>query len=141
MISIPMGYGWSDTFGPAAGRMYDGLSTGGMQHNTAAQTFSAYRTDALVAANLATSAAVSMNAGQQRVVVQRWDAASNRIRINGVNVASAAPTLPFAASTPIIIGNNAGLTGALDGWSACVLFPSVLSDADSDLFASYSSIV
>ncbi len=138
-VYIP--YGSGGTLTGSSPRLY-GCADGSLLAQTAgAKTFLARRVDTLAANNGVTSGLQTVAAGQQSIVTQRFDAVSNRITNGGVTVSSAAPTLPFVAATPIIIGNIAALGAHLDGWVGILLFPTALSDSDVALLTSYSSIV
>lgn len=141
VVAVGMPYGWNTGQNTAIGRVYDAAGTGILFCNAGANGYTAQRTDSLVAINSAPTGAVSSVAGQQKVITQRFDATSNRITVDGVTVSSAAPTLPFAAATPLIIGNRAALDRFFDGWVSIILFNTALSDSDVALLTSYSSIV
>lgn len=133
VVAVKMNYGWSDTFGPANPRMYNANNNGILWYTPSTQSYKDWRVDTLAANNQATSAATPSLAGVQQIVTQRFDAASNRITVKGATVSSAAPTLPFAAATPLIIGNDAALGNPADGWVSLLLFNRALTDAEEFL--------
>lgn len=139
MISIAQPYGWSQAYYDAATRrLYDGVN--GITGRTGGSWF-AQRVDN-VAANLNVTSANAVPVSlATSIIAQRWDAASNRITAGGVTVSSAAPSLPFAAATPLIIGNRAALDLPGDGWVANLLFPRALTDAEVALIAASSIII
>jgi hypothetical protein len=125
-------YGWAGLINTPTPRLYDATPSTGylLYQGSGAGEYACIRTDALVAPNGTTSAAKPAIAGQQKIVTQRFDATSNRITVDGVTVSSAAPTLPFAAATPVIIGNRSALDRYFDGNVAIGILARAASDAE-----------
>lgn len=142
VVAIVMPYGRNGLEGGVDARVYDSL--GNSFINYAASGSGGYntrRTDSLAALNDANSAVKLAVAGQQKVVTQRFDVASNRVTVDAVTVSSTAPTLPFAAASPVLIGGNASLIRQFDGWVGVLLFARALSDAEVALIVANTAII
>ena len=142
VLAVGMPYGRSGTVASSSfPRLYEANLNGRMYVDIGTPRYSAQRVDTLAANNIVNTATSSPTAGAQKIVSQRFDAASNRITIDGITVSSAAPTTPFLAATPLTIGNDTILANPFDGWVALALFNTALSDSDVALITAYSSIV
>ena len=116
VFAVGMPYGRSGLIGSMVNNLFETTSDASLnRYDNSSGAYAARRVDALVAINQAISASTPAVAGQQKIITQRFDATSNRITVDGVTVSSAAPTLPFAAATPITIGNRTALDRYFDG--------------------------
>jgi len=142
VLAVKMNYGWSDTYGaPTNPRMYNTNNQGILWYTPGVLQYKAWRLDNVAATNQVVSAGTSSLAGQQQIVIQRFDATSNRITVNGATVSSAAPSMPFAVATPMIIGNDVALGNPADGWVGLLLFSRALTDNEVNLLTAYMTIV
>ena len=141
IIALCMPYGRSAGSGSGTPRLYDAASNARAYYNVGSQLYSCERTDSFPASNAVNSPSAPAVAGQQKIIVQRFDATSNRITVDGVTVSSAAPTMPLAAATPTIIGNRAGADASFDGHVALICLFSIASDADVALIVNNTYIV
>ena len=97
-------------------QIYDGTTSNGwLRYEPVSQVYEAGRIDSVPNNRQVLSASIPASAGSQLSMVQRWDAASNRITNAGTTVSSGAPAMPFTAEASIVIGNIAALGRAFEG--------------------------